>query len=174
MDHPSAYLDAIEENDFETAHKVLLHLYGNYLNAYNKDSYTKDVKSQAYWTAAEHIYKAEMQWLLPQNDVDANRRLIYTLDDMNPIGEEPLAGNPYGYIEMKKKRSYMEFAEHYNKICLEMVKIAVHNGNQEMAKQLLSMFKNGYTISKSEDNYIFTPNNADLQRAQAIVQNSGD
>lgn len=168
-DHPSAYLEAIDNNDFEKAHKVLTHLYGKYINAYNKDLYNKKECSRAYWTAAEHVYKAEMQWLLPQNDAEANRRLIYTLDEMNATGSEPIPGHPYDYSDKKSGEAYMEFIDQYNKICLEIVKIAVHNGNLEMARQAIDMIKTGYTMKESGDKYIFTPNNMALERAQALI-----
>lgn len=168
-DHPSAYLEAIDNNDFEKAHKVLTHLYGKYINAYNKDLYNKKEFSRAYWTAAEHVYKAEMQWLLPQNDAEANRRLIYTLDEMNATGSEPIPGHPYDYSDKKSGEAYMEFIDQYNKICIEIVKIAVHNGNLEMARQAIDMIKTGYTMKESGGKYIFTPNNMALERARALI-----
>lgn len=170
-DHPDAYLEAIDNNDFEEAHKVLTHLYGKYIDAYNKDSYNLDRASQAYWSAADHIYKAEMQWLLPQRDPEANRRLIYTLDDMNPVGMEPVVGKMYGYRQMKQAEVYVDFVNHYNRLCMEMLRIAIHNDNREMADKLVMMFKKSYIRKESGSEYYFTAETSAMEEAKTLNSN---
>ena len=167
---PKAYINAVNDNDFEKAHKILDNLYANYLQYPDGET-----SSQKYWTAAEYIYKAEMQWLLPQHDTEADRRLIYTLDAFNPVGLEPVGNYAYGLSEYNNKykqfNGYCRFAEEYNKLCIELIKISLRNDNLPLAELTLSTMKNCY-IKENEDNtYKYIPNNSDKERALQLINN---
>lgn len=168
FNHPQAYIDAVNENDFEFAHKVLDHLYARYL----KDNF----RGEEYWKAAQHVYKAEMQWLIPQNDKEANKRLIFTLDNMNAPGKEPVPDvkydSTYGFYQ------YVDFVNEYNKLCLEIIRVAVHNNNFEMADAIVPIIKTSYTeqgIGKKnwggtyKDGYIFNKNETAKEEALKLI-----
>lgn len=167
---PKEYINAVNHNDFEKAHKILDNLYANYLEYPNGESST-----QNYWTAAEYIYKAEMQWLLPQHDVEADRRLIYTLDAFNPVGLEPVGNYVYGLSEHNNKykrfNGYCRFAEEYNKLCIELIKISLRNDNLSLAELTLSTMKNCYIKERDNNNYTYVPNYADSDRAKELINN---
>lgn len=164
------YINAINENDFEKAHKILDNLYANYLQ------YPDGITSvQNYWTAAEYIYKAEMQWLLPQHDPEADQRLIYTLDAFNPVGLEPLGDYNYGVSEHSDKyqqfSDYCRFAEEYNKLCIELIRISLRNENLSLAELTFSTMKNCYIKEYVDDSYKYVPNNSDKERALQLINN---
>lgn len=168
FNNPQSYIDAVNENDFDFAHKVLNHLYARYL----KDSF----RGEEYWKAAQHVYKAEMQWLIPQNDPEANKRLIFTLDNMNPIGTEPVPDTKYDNDYDADK--YVDFADEYNKLCLEIIRVAVHNNNFEMAEAIVPIIKTSYTkqgIGEKnwggtyDDGYIFKKNETAKEQAIKLI-----
>ena len=167
---PTEYINAVNDNDFEKAHKILDNLYARYLQYPNREGAAKK-----YWTAAEYIYKAEMQWLLPQHDSEADRRLIYTLDAFNPVGLEPVGNYNYGLTEHNIKyeefRAYCRFAEEYNKLCTELIKISLRNENLSLAELTYSTMKNGYIKENKNDTYIYVPNNSDKDRALQLINN---
>lgn len=161
---PDAYIEAVNENYFAKAHLILDKLYARYLSA-PAERFIAD----RYWTAADYIYKAEMQWLLPQNDPEADRRLIFTIDAMNPPGVEPIGDYVYELAEHNKNwerfHAYCTFAEQYNKLCLELIRIALRHNNLPLAELTLDTMKICYTRIKRDDNYIYQPNTADIDRA---------
>lgn len=167
---PKEYINAVNDNDFEKAHKILDNLYANYLQYPNNET-----SGQRYWTAAEYIYKAEMQWLLPQHDSEADRRMIYTLDAFNPVGLEPVGNYNYGLPEHNKKyrqfNSYCRFAEEYNKLCIELIKISLRNENLSLAELTFSTMKNCYIKEYGKESYIYVPNNSDKERALQLINN---
>ena len=165
---PKEYINAVNEEDYNKAHEILDNLYAEYMEYPNSKK-----RAQKYWTAADYIYKAEMQWLLPQNDIEADQRLIYTLDAMNPPGIEPVGNYRYGLTEHNQKyekfNSYCLFAEEFNKLCLELIKIALRNDNVSLAETTLGMMKVRYTKINEEDTYLYEPNDADKLRAQELI-----
>lgn len=165
---PKEYINAVHNNDFEKAHKILENLYANYLQYPDGET-----SPQRYWTAAEYIYKAEMQWLLPQHNSEADRRLIYTLDTFNPVGLEPLGNYNYDLSEHNKKyeqfSGYCRFAEEYNKLCIELIKISLRNDNLPLAELTYSTMKNCYIKEHSGYTYTYVPNNADKERAEELI-----
>ena len=167
---PNEYIEAVNENDFEKAHEILDNLYATYLQ-YPNDEAT----AHRYWTAAEYIYKAEMQWLLPQHDTEADRRFIYTLDAFNPVGAEPVANYDYGLSEHNKKYkqfgSYCTFAEEYNKLCIELIKISLRNENLPLAELTYGTMKICYIKENIDNTYKYVPNNTDKERALAMINN---
>lgn len=167
---PKAYIEAVNDNDFKKAHEILDNLYAGYLQYPNSES-----SAQRYWTAAEYIYKAEMQWLLPQHDTEADRRLIYTLDAFNPVGTEPVGNYAYGLTEHNGKyeqfASYGRFAEEYNKLCIELIRISLRNDNLPLAELTLKTMKNCYIKENVDDTYTYVPDNSQRERALELIDN---
>lgn len=167
---PREYINAVNDNDFEKAHKILDNLYANYLQYPDGET-----SAQKYWTAAEYIYKAEMQWLLPQHDTEADRRLIYTLDAYIPVGLEPVDNYTYGLSEHNHKykqfKAYCRFAEEYNKLCIELIKISLRNDNLSLAELTYNTMKNCYIKENFDNTYTYVPNKADKERAIELINN---
>lgn len=152
---PIRYIEAVNDADFEKAHDILDLHYAEYLDQYRRNARYIDRKAKSYWSAAHHIYKAEMQYLLPLNDPDANNRLIYTLQSMNEIGVKPIEGKDYGYDDYPDVDAYAQFVGEYNSICDDMLEIALTYRNKEMAKKLLLLYKDDVVSNGSDGTHTY-------------------
>ena len=170
---PKAYINAVNQQDFTLAHNVLDELYADYLDAYNKSKFFTFDEDQKYWTAANHIYNAEMDYLLPQNDEAASKRAVFTLVQMNTIGDEPISGHSYsGYDDhMGRYKTYVNFVSEYNRLCLKIIELAMFYENEDVANTIAKKIKTGYTLERKDHNYTWTANNADKERAKALLAN---
>lgn len=170
---PSAYIDAVNANDFGLAHKVLDKLYARYLQEYNeKNGVFWNDSDEKYWAGASHIYKAEMMWLLPQNDEEANTRMVYTLQSMNAIGEKPSVARQYRNHEYSKVECYVDFVNKYNALCSDILDISIANGNEDMANRIVKLFKENYARSDGKDAedftiHTYTPDRGEIEAAKA-------
>ena len=137
---PTTYVEAISKNDFVTAHEILDGLLMEVIH-YNAIGSIRSYQAiEEYWSAADHIYKAEMMYLIEMNDQSANKRLINTLASMNIIGDKPLVKTGYSSWA-DKPEIYRLFLKRYNLLCDMILDIALLNNNSEMARQVLSMYK---------------------------------
>lgn len=171
--HPSAYIDAVNNQDFELAHKVLDKLYARYLNAYNdRASFLYD-QDEDYWSGAKHVYKGEMMWLLPQNDQEANKRMIFTLQNMNIIGDKPSTSREYdGYANIRQMTCYIDFITKYNSLCSDILDISIANGNEDMANRIVKLFKENFTPHEGKNSqnntiYTYTLDRGEIEAAKA-------
>ena len=179
---PESYIKAVKDNDYKLAHDILEHLYGRYL-AHHNDYKAKEWRDR-YWTAAMHIYKDEMQWLLPQNDQEANRRFIYTLQSMNPIGEKPQPNQEYaggsdssGPDAWSPQLNYMIYVNEVNKIYLEAVKISLIYDNLDVAQTVYKFMRPGISWECSFDakntmkdyKFIYNENNDVKNEAKQLI-----
>ena len=169
-----AYVKAVAQNDYQQAHVILDKLQANYLQYWN--GYYGEKEADKFWNAANYIYKAEMQYLLPQNDPEAERRLLYTIDDFTPIGEAHDADYVYGLREHNDKyesfEGYITYASGYNKLCIEMIRVALRNGKVDFAKEVLFSMKDNYHQNKGKGDtytYIYSLNNSAKEEAQKLI-----
>lgn len=135
------YVAAIRDNDFELAHEILDDLYVDLIKSNSNNSLNADKYSERYWAAADHIYKAEMNYLLSENDPEANKRMIYTLANMNIVGDVVKDGEHISYNQIPRCENYSTFTKRYNRICDEILKIAIFYKNQDMAEQIIKLYK---------------------------------
>ncbi len=145
---PTAYIEAINANDYTTAHEVLDKLYANYYLKYCEEDVFHADEVAAYWDAAKYIYKAEMQYLLPMNDADANRRLVFTLQSMNAPRQKPNEAQEYSVGKYQKTDAYMKFCDNYNRLCDEILEISITSGTEDMANQIVKLYKDEYIPSQ--------------------------
>lgn len=166
--NPEEYIKAVNNGDYKKAHEILDNLYANYLKHPSNDA-----ACSKFWTAAEYIYKAEMQWLIPQNDIENDKRLIYTLDALSPIGIEPIGNYPYDYKEYRDKGNdfdaYCTFASEYNKLCLELIRISMRYDNQQLAELTLRSMKTAYVRKSGTLEYEYEPTDIDKERAIKLI-----
>lgn len=166
-----SYIEAVENEDFTEAHNILNNLLADYIRY--SDDWDVDKYGNKFWNAANYIYKAEMQYLLPQNDPEAEKRLLYTIDDFTPIGEAPEADHVYGLSEhnghYKEFKAYINFATGYNKLCLEMIKIALRNNKVDFAEDVLNSMKTNYHKSEQNSNYTYTINDRAKEEGKKMI-----
>lgn len=139
---PMTYVEAVANNDFKRAHEILdaeltWAIKTNAENSYRSEEYLED-----FWAVADHVYKAEMMYLIEMKDLDANKRLINTLAMMNIIGDKPskkvFAEHDY---EIRRKKNYSIFVTRFNRLCDEILNISILNNNKEMAQSVLALYK---------------------------------
>lgn len=140
---PSTYVEAVAANDFKTAHEMLdrLHNYAIKGNANNKSDSNDDL--ERFFAAADHIYKAEMIYLIEMKDIEANKRLINTLAQMNLIGNRPTSEDVYvgTYGMARREENYSIFVTRFNRLCDEILQISILNKNKEMAEMIMQLYK---------------------------------
>ena len=142
------YVAAVKENNFELAHIILDELYTDLINNNNQDLYhASDKYAERYWAAADHIYKAEMQYLLAENDPEANKRMLYTLANMNIVGDVVQDGEIITANQIHRCENYSTFTKRYNRICDEILKIAIFYKNQEIAQEIIKLYKEDNTFT---------------------------
>jgi len=164
---PIKYIEAVDNADFEKAHDILNQHYAKYLDAYRSNPRKMSYSTKSYWQAAHHIYKAEMQYLLPLNDPEANNRLIYTLQSMNEIGRKPTSDKSYGYDEYPEVDAYAN-----NRLCDDMLDIAITYNNRNMAKRLLALYKDD--VEKLNDKlHIYTVSTTSREKARERYNEAG-
>ena len=166
-----SYIEAVQNENFTEAHQILNNLLADYIR--KSDTWDVEEYGNKFWNAANYIYKAEMQYLLPQNDPEAEKRLLYTLDDFTPIGEAPEADHVYGLSEhnghYKEFMAYINFATGYNKLCLEMIKIALRNDKVDFAEDVLNSMKTNYHKSEEHSNYTYTINDRAKEEGRKMI-----
>ena len=162
------YMNAVNEKDFHTAHQILDNLYAFYLQSPNNKK-----TAQRFWKAADYIYKAELEWELPQQNPGYDKQLMATLDSFNPIGSEPVGDHVYELIEHNDKyeafAEYREFAEEYDKLCIELIKVCLRNENVDVATSIMKSMKNCYFKRNVDNTYIYEIDTSYKEKAQALL-----
>lgn len=170
-----AYIAAVEANDYSKAHEILNNLQSDYIKRVNAGSWHyKKEDAQKFWNAANYIYKAEMQYLLPMDDSEADKRLLFTLDNFTPLGEKPKAGAEYDLRAHNQNYgawdAYIDYVTGFNTLCTEMVRIALRYDNVDFAKQVIFSMKENYIEKEVGDQiWIFTTNNDAINDAKKLI-----
>ena len=154
---PTTYVEAVAVNDYVTAHEILDRYLQNAIDENAKGGWSNDYYMEKFWAAADHIYKAEMMYLIEMNDAAANKRLINTLAMMNIIGDKPIANEHYWMHD--KEYTYYLFVSRFNRLCDAIIDISILNNNREMARQVLTMYKEDVIprqIKTKTNTYAFT------------------
>ena len=156
---PTSYIEAIKVNDFATAHEILDQRLERSIKLNASGNWSSDEALEDFWAAADHVYKAEMMYLIEMKDAEANKRLINTLAMMNIIGDRPPhQASAYG-SGMTKYDNYQVFVTRYNRLCDEILSISILNNNKDMAKMILNLYKEDcaphYKKPGNDDYYYF-------------------
>ena len=138
---PQTYVEAVKLNDFTTAHEILDRLMTKAIEGNASGSWAAEDYLEEFWAAADHIYKAEMMYLIEMQDSEANKRLVNTLAMMNVIGDKPTSSVLRDFHVNLKAKNYSIFVTRYNRLCDEILNISIINNNKEMAKTVLNMYK---------------------------------
>jgi hypothetical protein len=137
---PTTYVEAISLNDYTTAHKILDGLLDNVLYACTRGWGDAEDQLLEFWAAADHIYKAEMLYLIDLQDNAANQRLVNSLVMMNVIGDRP-TGVIKDFYQQIRCKNYSLFVTRYNRLCDEILNVSILYKNSDMARQILSLYK---------------------------------
>ena len=156
---PMTYVEAVANNDFKRAHEILdaeltWAIKANAENSVRSEEYLED-----FWAVADHVYKAEMMYLIEMKDLDANKRLINTLAMMNVIGNKPSKKMSAYAGSLSREKNYSIFVTRFNRLCDEILNISILNNNKEMAQSVLALYKEDcsapYKKDGDDDHYYF-------------------
>lgn len=174
----SSYVDAVSASDYKTAHEILDNLLAVALEANANGSWESEDAMEKFWAAADHIYKAEMLYLIAMNDPEANKRLIHSLATMSIIGDKP-THKTSAYSPLTKYDNYQIFVTRFNRMCDEILNISLLNNNKDMARQILNLYKEDcsphYKKDGDKDYYYYdfsnTSKDAALKKYNEAIEN---
>ena len=155
---PMTYVEAVANNDFKRAHEILDYRLERAIELNASDHYQCNEAQEDFWAVADHVYKAEMMYLIEMKDIDANKRLINTLAMMNIIGDKP-SKKMSAYRDIDRAKNYSIFVTRFNRLCDEILNISILNNNKEMAQSVLALYKEDcsapYKKDGDDDHYYF-------------------
>ena len=151
-EYPS-YRDAVKNNDFESARDVLNVYREKYLSFQSKDGILyRDERKEAegkYYQAFDDIYKAETQFLLSEfSGEECKDKILFILEEIPVEGEKSPAGlcdfslvgrGDWGDNGIPLD-AYIVWTQHYNRLCNNILTLAINRKNQELAKAILLQF----------------------------------
>ena len=126
------YREACRDGDFNAAHKFLDRM---------KEEADDWESNQKVQEAEDYIFNNEVNALISQNSEEANTRVIYLLNEIPIEGTKPSIG------EITSGSAYGESCSRFNIKLNKILEVAISTGNQDIAKKILSMYKEDETIS---------------------------
>ena len=159
------YQEALNDEDFEAAHKFLSYLYSEYEKTvtentnFRSSSSSEKIKAKAvaYSTAANNVYSGELRFLASSNDSLMWEKCILFLRELPIIGIK--------YPSQKKLSKYDEtecFTECYqnyvtlrNSLCNLLLDLAIEKEKKEIANKAIQCFVENCKIG---DEGIFSSN----------------
>lgn len=148
---PMTYVEAVANNDFKRAHEILDYRLERAIELNASDHWQSNEAQEDFWAVADHVYKAEMMYLIEMKDIDANKRLINTLAMMNVIGNKPSQKmSAYGG-GISRAENYSIFVTRFNRLCDEILNISILNNNKEMAQSVLALYKEDCSAPYKKD-----------------------
>ena len=144
------YRDAIKALDFETARDIMNTYHERYLEELSKDAICNEEerkKAQGmYYSAFDHIYKAEIQYLLSElNGDECKDKIAFLLEEI-PVEGEKFPQGLCDYSVAKRGSSgdeglpfdaYIVWTQHFNRLCDTILSLAINRRNQDLAKMIL-------------------------------------
>ncbi len=164
------YMDAVNNNDFESAHKMLNELYADFQDAWEsnyvgmKPANREIIESAAekYARAASNILCAEARYIISEYPDEAFDRLSYLFNEIRVMGEKsdqyaPNGDTPYQQ-ECAKVNCYRQTVKYNNELCDVVLNLGLTYNNKKLSELALLFYReNGhpdqtnYTVRWSYD-----------------------
>ena len=162
-----SYRDAVKNNDFETAHKVLDEIYEDFMDTWesNYDEIEMDnfLKSSAsvrakieaaaakYSQAASYVLCSEARYIISNYPDEALDRITYLFNEIRVMGEKSDHYAPNGIVEYKKEcvkiDCYKQTVKYNNELCDVVLNLAILHHNKQLAELALSYYReNGRVV----------------------------
>ena len=154
------YRDAVKALDFETARDILKTYHERYLEELSKDTWHKEERKKAegmYYSAFDHIYKAEIQYLLSElNGDECKDKITFLLEEIPVEGEKFPQGlcdyliacrGDYGGKGISLD-AYIVWTQHFNRLCDNILSLAINRNNQDLAKMILLKYVDNVEVTK--------------------------
>ena len=154
------YRDAVKALDFETARDILKTYHERYLEELSKDTWDKEEMRKAkgmYYSAFDHIYKAEIQYLLSElNGDECKDKITFLLEEIPVEGEKFPQGLCDDFIAWRDEGgdkglsldAYIVWTQHFNRLCDNILSLAINRNNQDLAKMILLKYVDNVEVTK--------------------------
>lgn len=130
-----SYQDACRNNDFVAAYRIIE------LN----DGKEED---------KDYVFNAEMLYLVSLNTKEASNRVLYLLAEYNIPGVPPVIGSEIDVTlrpsEYENFRDYIDGIARFNHRCNAVLDLAISQGNEKLAKDVIKLYKKSYETEKVE------------------------
>ena len=152
------YRDAIKALDFETARDIMNTYHERYLEELSKDAICNDEerkKAQGmYYSAFDHIYKAEIQYLLSElNGDECKDKIAFLLEEIPVEGEKFPQGLCSYYTAYRDGDqglpldAYIVWTQHFNRLCDTILSLAINRKNQDLATMILLKYVDNVEVT---------------------------
>ena len=145
------YRDAIKALDFETARDIMNTYHERYIEELSKSASrdkNKEERKKAqgmYYSAFDHIYKAEIQYLLSELNGDECKDKITFLLEGIPVEGEKFPQGLYSYRIVTRDEyddglpldAYIVWTQHFNRLCDTILSLAINRRNQDLDTMIL-------------------------------------
>lgn len=155
------YRDAVKALDFETARDILKTYHERYLEELSENGIlNKEERKKAegkYYSAFDHIYKAEIQYLLSElNGDECKDKVTFLLEDIPVEGEKFPEGLCDYSIACRGEwgdeglplDAYIVWTQHFNRLCDNILSLAINRRNQDLAKIILLKYVDNVEVTK--------------------------
>lgn len=158
------YRDAVKALDFETARDIMKTYHEIYLEELSENAIlNKEERKKAegkYYSAFDHIYKAEIQYLLSElNGDECKDKITFLLEEIPVEGEKFPQGLCDYSIACRGNfgddglplDAYIVWTQHFNRLCDNILSLAINRRNQDLARMILLKYVDNVEVT--EGNY---------------------
>ena len=151
------YRDAVNNNDFEKAHKCLDETYEDFLDTWESNIGIVDwripllgrsaISSAAmkYSQAASYVLCAEARYIIANIPDEANDRIAYLFNEIRVMGEKVdnyySDGATHYQVDCAKYDCYIQTVKCNNELCDVVLNLAIQHHNKELAELALSYYR---------------------------------
>jgi len=157
------YREAVKALDFEAARNTMSIYHEKYLEELSEDGILhKEDRKKAegkYYEAFDYIYKAEIQYLLSELRGDeCKNKIAFLLEEIPIEGEKfPQGLCEYGVAcrgswgdEGLPLDAYVIWTQHFNRLCDNILSLAINMKNQDVAKMILLKYVDNVEVTKGD------------------------
>ena len=142
------YQEACEENDYVTAHQRLDELRSAFVDDMRYFNGVENSTSyQEYISADNHIFNAELLYLLQYDDPTADNRILSLVTETPLDGSKPMKGINSYFLD-DRILLYIDCVKRFNKKCDLVLDNAVICGRQSLASKVLALYKENILVFK--------------------------
>lgn len=158
-----SYQEACRAEDFEAARDTMSIYHKKYLEElsghwfHNSEERTK--AEGKYYEAFDYIYKAEIQYLLSELRGDECKdKILFILEEI-PIEGEKFPQGICGYSVARRGSAgeeglpldaYIKWTQHYNRLCDNILSLAINRKNQDLAKLILLKYVDNVEVTEGD------------------------
>ena len=161
------YREAVKALDFEAARDAMSIYHEKYLEELSENGIiNQEDRKKAegeYYAAFDYIYKAEIQYLLSELRGDECKdKIVFLLEEIPIEGEKfPQGLCDYGVAcrgswgdEGLPLDAYVIWTQHFNRLCDNILSLAITMKNQDVAKMILLKYVDNVEVTTGDSDVI--------------------